>query len=222
MKNEWLDIDMLNNSISVFLPIILGLNISIISRIFNFGLHRFKKYSPFSVAIIFVTMLYASYYYQEKSVSSLTVSDQTPKQILNAYDKISKTFFRNSYCVVNDPAAQVISNNSHFFMNYDFFLNDYPKIDSINTKHKKEPNFLVKNPQYSLSKSVLVFVLNEKANNESNSFAENKQLQKELIANIELFKKRGRRVNLFYDSNILKVYEIVNEPRESKISELIF
>ena len=222
MKNEWLDIDMLNNSITVFLPIILGLNISIISRILNFGLHRFKKYSPFSVAIIFVTMLYASYYYQEKSVSSLTVSDQTPKQILNAYDKISQTFFRNSYCVVNDPAAQVISNNSHFFMNYDFFLNDYPKIDSINTKHKKEPSFLVKNPQYSLSKSVLVFVLNEKANNESNSFAENKQLQKELIANIELFKKRGRRVNLFYDSNILKVYEIVNEPRESKISELIF
>ena len=222
MKNEWLDIDMLNNSITVFLPIILGLNISIISRILNFGLHRFKKYSPFSVAIIFVTMLYASYYYQVKSISSLTVSDQTPKQILNAYDKISQTFFRNSYCVVNDPAAQVISNNSHFFMNYDFFLNDYPKIDSINTKHKKEPSFLVKNPQYSLSKSVLVFVLNETANNESNSFAENKQLQKELITNIELFKKRGRRIHLFYDTDILKVYEIINEPRESKISELIF
>ncbi len=222
IKNEWLDIDMLNNSITVFLPIILGLNISIISRILNFGLHRFKKYSPFSVAIIFVTMLYASYYYQVKSISSLTVSDQTPKQILNAYDKISQTFFRNSYCVVNDPAAQVISNNSHFFMNYDFFLNDYPKIDSINTKHKKEPSFLVKNPQYSLSKSVLVFVLNETANNESNSFAENKQLQKELITNIELFKKRGRRIHLFYDTDILKVYEIINEPRESKISELIF
>jgi hypothetical protein len=167
-------------------------------------------------------MLYASYYYQAKSISTLTVSDQTPKQILNAYDKISQTFFRNSYCVVNDPAAQVISNNSHFFMNYDFFLKDYPKIDSINTKHKKDPNFLVKNPQYSLSKSVLVFVLNETANKESNSFAENKQLQKELIANIEQLKKRGRRVNLFYDTEILKVYEIVNEPRESKISDLIF
>ncbi len=222
IKSEWLDIDMLNNSISVFLPIIIGINISIVSRILNFGLGRFKKFSPVTVGLIFISMLYASYYYQEKSISSLTISDQTPKQILNAYDKISQTFFRNSYCVVNDPAAQVISNNSHFFMNYDFFLNDYPKIDLINTKHKKDPNFLVKNPQYSLSKSVLVFVLNETANNESNSFAENKQLQKELIANIELFKKRGRRVNLFYDSEILKVYEIINEPRESKISELIF
>lgn len=222
VKNEWLDIDMLNNSISIFLPIILGLNIAIVARIANFGLKRFKKYSPITVGMIFIGMLYGAYFYQEKSINSLTVSDQTPKQILNAYDKISQTFFRNSYCVVNDPAAQVISNNSHFFMNYDFFLNDYPKIDEINTKHRKEPDFLFKNPQYSLSKSVLVFVLNESANNELNSFAENKQLQKELIANIELLKNRGREVKLFYESDILKVYEIVNEPRESKISDLIF
>lgn len=222
IKSEWLDIDMLNNSISVFLPVIIGLNVAVISRLLNFGLHRWQKYSPVSVAFIFMAMLYGSYVLQARNISTLTVSDQTPKHILNAYDKISQTFFKNSYCVVNDPATQVISNNSHFFMNYDFFLNDYPRIDSINTKHKKDPNFLVKNPQYSLSKSVLVFVLNENAVDESNIFAENKQLQKQLIANIRLLHKRGRKVNLFYNTEILKVYEIVNDPGESKVSELIF
>jgi hypothetical protein len=68
----------------------------------------------------------------------------------------------------------------------------------------------------------LDFVLNESATNELNSFAENKQLQKELIATIKLLKNRGREVKLFYESDILKVYEIVNEPGESKISDLIF
>ena len=222
VNSEWLDIDMVNGSISVFLPIILGLNIAIISRILNFGLGRLKKYSPVTVSLIFVIMLCASYYYQEKSIHSLTECDQTPKHILNAYDKISQTFFRNSYCVVNDPATQVISNNSHFFMNYDFFLKEYPRIDSINTKHKKDPHFLVKNPQFSLSKSVLVFVLNENTTFEANGFAENKHYQKELVNSIKRFKRRGRQVNLFYDSDILKVYEIVNEPKESKISDLIF
>ena len=222
IKSEWLDIDMLNNSISVMLPIILGLHIAILSRLLNFALKRFEKYSPITVAMIFAAMLYFSYTLQEKSINSLTVSDQTPKQILDAYDKISQTFFKNSYCVVNDPATQVISQNSHFFMNYEFFLNDYPTIDSINTKHRKEPDFLVKNPEYSLSKSVLVFVLNEKAIDESNIFAENKQLQNDLIENINLLNKRGRRVNLFYDSEVLRVYEIVNEPGESKTSDLIF
>ncbi len=30
------------------------------------------------------------------------------------------------------------------------------------------------------------------------------------------------RSNFFYETEVLKVYEIVNEPRESKISDLIF
>jgi len=222
IRSEWLDIDMLNNSISVFLPIIIGLNAAIVMRILNFGLYKFKKYSPITVIFLFGVMLYAAFFYQEKSIKALTVSDQTPKQILNAYDKISQTFFKHSYCVVNDPATQVISNNSHFFMNYDFFINEYPRIDSINTKHLKEPNFLVKNPQYSISKSVLVFVLNDNTPDENNNFAENKHYQEKLVENIKLLRDRGRKVNLFYDSSILKVYEVVNQPKESKISDLLF
>lgn len=222
IKSEWLDNDMVINSISVILPIILGLNIAIVIRILNFGLQRFERFSPITVALIFIGMLYASYYYQQKNINSMTVSDQTPKQILNAYDKISQTFFNRTYCVVNDPATQVISNNSHFFMNYDFFINQYPNIDAINTKNKKDPTFIVKHPEYSLSKSVLVFVLSENIIDEKNAFAENKHYQKELINNIKLLRNRGRKVNLFYNSEILKVYEIVNEPKESKISDLIF
>jgi len=222
IKSEWLDIDMLNNSISVFLPIIIGLNAAIAMRILNFGLHRFQKFSTITVGVLFVVMIYASFHYQKESINALTVSDQTPKEILNAYDKISQTFFEHSYCVVNDPATQVISNNSHFFMNYDFFLNEYPKIDSINTKHLKDPNFLVKNPEYSISKSVLVFVLNDNTEKENNIFAENRQYQQKLVDNIKLLESRGRKVNLFYNTKILKVYEIVNSPKESRISDLIF
>lgn len=222
IRSEWLDIDMLNNSISVFLPIIIGLNIAVLMRILNFGLHRFERFNPVALTFIFFGMLYASYFYQQRSINSLIVSDQTPKQILNAYDKISQTFFNHTYCVVNDPATQVISNNSHFFMNYDFFINDYPDIDSINTKHKKDPTFLIKNPEYSLSNSVLVFVLSEDCIDEKNAFAENKHFQSMLVDNIKLFRRRGREVNLFYNSRILKVYEIVNKPRESKTSDLIF
>jgi hypothetical protein len=213
---------MVINSISVLLPIIIGLNLAIVIRIFNFGLYRLERFSPVTVALIFIGMFYSAYYYQQKNINSMTVSDQTPKQILNAYDKISQTFFSRTYCVVNDPATQVISNNSHFFMNYDFFINEYPNIDAINTKNKKDPTFIVKHPEYSLSKSVLVFVLSEESIDEKNAFAENKHYQKKLIENIKLFRNRGRKVNLFYDSEILKVYEIVNEPSESKISDLIF
>ena len=221
VKSQWIDEDMLNNSLSIFIPLIIGFNAAIVFRIGNFALGRLQRFTPVTVTLLIAGMIYAAIYFQQEKINSLTRSDETPMHILNAYDKISKKFFRKSYCVVNDPAAQVISNNAHFFMNYSFFLEEYPRIDSINTKHKKDPMFVVRHPEYSLSKSVLVFILNEKYENENNTFPANKQ-QKQLLQNIGLLQKRGRQVRLFYDSEILKVYEIINEPQESKISDLIF
>jgi len=167
-------------------------------------------------------LVWASIFYQQNKINSLTEADKTPKQILDAYDKIEQTFFPLSYCVVNDPATQVISTNKHFFMNYDFFLDEYQNIDSINFKHRKDPKFLIKNPEYSLSKSVLVFVLNDSNKAENNIFSLNKELKSSLINELDVLKSRGRKVSLFYESKILNVYEIINEPQESKISDLIF
>ncbi len=222
VKTQWLDVDMLKNSLSVFLPIILGLNAAIVIRIFNLVLHKYERFAPVTVFVMMAAMVYASIYYQERKINSLIEADKTPKQILDAYDKIGQTFFPYSYCVVNDAAAQVISTNKHFFMNYDFFLHDYPEIDSMYFKYKKDPKFLVENPEYSVSKSVLVFVLRDDGNHEDNIFSLNKHLKQDLLHQIEMLRKRGRKVNLFYESNILDVYEIINEPKESKISDLIF
>ncbi|WP_133242647.1 hypothetical protein [Flavobacterium psychrotolerans] len=218
----WIDGDMINNALVVFIPIIFGLNVAIIIRILNLVLYPFENLNVITISVILISSLFASVFYQKRNINRLTVSDETPKQILDAYDKIGKSFFPYSYCVVNDPAAQVISTNKHFFMNYSFFLEKYAKVDSINTKNRKDPKFLIKNPQFSLSKSVLVFVLNDKSKAENNIFSENKFLNASLIKELELLKKRGRKINLFYESKVLKVYEIVNEPEESKISDLIF
>jgi len=222
LRNGWLDIDMLKNSLSIFLPIILGLNAAIVIRIFNLALKRFERFTPITVTVLIVALVWASIFYQQNKINSLTEADKTPKQILDAYDKIEQTFFPLSYCVVNDPATQVISTNKHFFMNYDFFLDEYQNIDSINFKHRKDPKFLIKNPEYSLSKSVLVFVLNDSNKAENNIFSLNKELKSSLINELDVLKSRGRKVSLFYESKILNVYEIINEPQESKISDLIF
>ncbi len=45
----------------------------------------------------------------------------------------------------------------------------------------KRTQFLVRNPEYSLSKSVLVFVLKKNHADEKNTFAENKFIQDKLV-----------------------------------------
>jgi hypothetical protein len=39
---------------------------------------------------------------------------------------------------------------------------------------------------------------------------------------LQTLKNRGREVNVFYRSPLLTVYEVVNNPNESKISDIIF
>ncbi|MFD0779009.1 hypothetical protein ACFQZF_11470 [Flavobacterium myungsuense] len=222
VKSEWIDIDMLHNSLSIFIPIVIGFNAAIVIRILNFVFHRFKRFSPLTVSVLITVIVYYSIHYQKKNINLLTESDQTPKEILNAYDKIYQSFFHLKYSVVNDPATEVISANKHFFINYEFFIEDYLKRDAIYFKNIKDPKFLVKYPKYTLTKSVLVFVLNDKSKTENNAFAANKNLNSLLKKRLKELKNRGRKINLFYNSDVLKVYEIVNEPEESKISDLIF
>ena len=222
LNNQWIDRDMIINSLTIFLPVIFGLNAALVVRFFNLAFHRWERFTPYTALVLIAGLIYASIFFQQSNINKLTESDQTPKHILDAYDKISKTYFPFSYSIVNDPATQVISTNKHFFMNYDYFLEDYPKVDEIYFKNIKDPKFLLKNPQYALTKSVLVFVINENSKAENNIFSENKYLSTELMNELGMLRKRGRKISLFYDSKILKVYEIVNVPGESKITDLIF
>jgi len=222
VHNQWIDRDMIINSLTIFLPVIFGLNAALVIRLFNLALYKLDRFTPYTAILLMGGLIYASIYYQQNNINKLTESDETPKHILDAYDKISKTYFPYSYSIVNDPATQVISTNKHFFMNYDYFLEDYAKVDSVYFKNVKDPKFLIKNPQYALTKSVLVFVLNENNKAEKNIFSENKYLSVELKKELEMLHQRGRKISLFYDSKILKVYEIVNVPGESKVTDLIF
>lgn len=95
-------------------------------------------------------------------------------------------------------------------MNYSFFLKDYLKQDAIYFKYKQHPLFFKNYPQYVIPKSVLLFVFNKES------------VSKQLITKLNVLKKRGRTVQLFYKNENFKVYEIVNEPKSSKISDLIF
>lgn len=222
LKNDWIDNEMVTNSLAIFMPLISGFMLASVCRIISFVMYPLQKYSTISVLSIIIVCIFFAINKQEKQIKSLQIADQTPKQILDAYDKISQTYFPFSYAVVNDPSTQIISTNKHFFINYDFFINQYATIDSVYFKHQKDKRFVINNPEYSLSKSVLVFVLNDNNKVENNIYAKNKSLSPQLKNQLRLLKKRGRKINLFYESDILKVYEIVNEPKASKIHDLMF
>lgn len=219
LKNPWIDPDLLIQSLSAFIPIVIGINAAIIVRIFKPVAVKMEKFNKYAVSLLVGGIICSAVYYQKNTIDKFSESDDVPKQVLQVYDKISHNYFPYSYAVVNDNSTQAISAHKHFFMNYEDFLNEYPKQDSIYFKNIKNPKFFKKNPQNVIPKSVLLFVFNSK---EPSPFAENDSLSKTLMNQMEILKKRGRKIELFYANKNFKVYEIINEPKSSKISDLIF
>lgn len=218
---EWIDIDSLRLALSVFIPIKFGILIAILLRLFSFATKYFVNYKYTLATIASVCILFVVLFFQKDLIKSVNTSDKTPRMVLDAYDEILHEYFPFSYAVVNDNIAQTLSLNKHFFINYEDFLYGYLDSDEIYHKNKKKPNFLKDNPQYAIPKSVLVFVYRDN-NEQDNHFSDQNEIEPLLMDQIETLKKRGREVSLFYKSPYVNVYEIVNEPKSSKIDDLIY
>lgn len=218
---EWIDSDLLRLALSVFIPICFGITTAVLLRLL-FPVYkkvlRFKV--PIAVAIsllVFGGIIYS----QIQPLKNIKTSDKTPRMVLDAYDAILHEYFPHSYAVVNDNIAQTLSLNKHFFINYEDFLFGYLESDSIYHHNKKKPKFFIENPQYVIPKSILVFVYHDNTETE-NHFADQNQLEPLLKEHINTLEKRGRKVSLYYESPYVNVYEIENEPKSSKIDDLIY
>ena len=222
MKYSWVDVEKIKVLFIVLFPLVIGFSLAMVISLFEFVSKPLQRLQPLSIMLVMTAMVFYSFKHQEKPVSTLKPCDKLPKEILNAYDKISQVFYNKTYTVVNDPTAQVISVNRHGFMNYDYFIADYLAKDQLYYKNKKNKLFLASNPDAILPKSVLVFVMNANLNNEHNLLADDAKLSHSVLMVLQNLKNRGRRIQVFYKTPRITVYEIVNEPGESKMHDLVF
>ena len=123
---------------------------------------------------------------------------------------------------VNKGYGQIISRDEHFFINYNEFINTYAIRDSVYCENIDNLEFLHKNPDLILPNSVFVFVTKKSVENINYDLQTPKEVSDIVVSQIELLKARGRTIRLYYDDDILSVYEIINKDKSSKLNDLIF
>ena len=243
INNSWLDTDLIITMIPVFLPITIGLNVSILVKTINAKLNINPSLSKTIYGIVIIVFVVFLIQIQKKSIQKLKVTDRTPTTVLNAYDQISRSYIPFTYAVVNVNSAELISTNKHYFINYDYFIDNYIYRDSVYNAHKKNEHYFQSHPKMVLPNSIFVFVYNlEKAktnldNETSNKtnhsyvldiddpeslFSDGSRKAPQLTAIIDTLKKKGRTVKLYFNSDEVKVYEIVNVAKRSKTEDLIY
>lgn len=221
INHSWIDNDLVKLSLGVFIPILLGISVAIIIRIGYFFYTKTEVIKPVFAVFLITGVLYSAVHYQGKEYKKLHKTDDIPRDIINVYEKITSSYYPYSYAVVNDYTTQSISINKHFFIHYTDFTDNYLKRDAVYFKNKKNKKFLQKNPEYVLPKSILVFIY-KKGDDKNNRIIVNCKISPLLLSKLKTLKNRGRKISVFYESSLIKVFEIENDPGQSKTDDLIF
>jgi len=216
VKNSLLDQDILNQSICIFIPIVVTMfigNINVCLQLFYKAKQNKLRLGLFALSSLVACFSIFNYHIkpQEQLIRETVFEKQL---ILEAYANIFDTYLPYSYAVVNNNYGKNFSINAHYFMTTKYFKEKYDNQDDLYDKYKTDKNFLDKNPEYILPKTILVFSIES---NEPKYNTDNNNIQQ-----IEKLISKGRKVNLFLEKGPLKVYEIVNTPNASKIVDLMF
>ena len=176
---------------------------------------------PLELAVWVSTMGIVSLLFQNNILTEIPQRNIVNEEIIEAYDILGEKNLPFSYSVVNSSANEVISVNDHFFINYDYFNDEYIQRDSIYAANRLDVEFLKKHPEIILPNSTFVFLYNENAIADDKNKLNAEEQQKTRI-NLARLMKAERSVQLFLKKTSFSVYEIINEPNATNIQDLIF
>jgi hypothetical protein len=215
-----IDKDLLYQVISVIAPVFLGISIYILNAWIG-KIIKIKTSVPLELAVWVSTMGIVSLLFQNNILTEIPQRNIVNEEIIEAYDILGEKNLPFSYSVVNSSANEVISVNDHFFINYDYFNDEYIQRDSIYAANRLDVEFLKKHPEIILSNSTFVFLYNENAIADDKNKLNAEEQQKTRI-NLARLMKAERSVQLFLKKTSFSVYEIINEPNATNIQDLIF
>lgn len=218
----WFDIDQLNSlyalMIALFISVVFTMVLELIRAIFKLGA---KKMQIFSWGLI--TAIFCSFIFVQGGLKVSRVTPGTiPNGFMKAYYNIIEERQPYTYAIVGPKVQQIMAKNRNFFMEYSFFLEEYHKIDSLYQVQLQLPAV---EQDGSKVPPASVFVFAEKAPYQS--------IQQGILYNassvmhdveqwIARYKELpNRRVEIFYSDHAITVYELVNSPLESKISNIL-
>ncbi len=218
----WIDIDLYYQILSILVVILVGIFSGIILYYFKISVPKERKNRAISIASIFIVLVFASYFTNSFSNYNFDETDELKTDILLVYDDLSSNYLPYSYAVVNQNYGQSIGKSEHHFINYNLFNGAYTKRDSIYQMIKGDEELMKSNSSNILPNSVFVFIAKNNANSTDEKFKVTKETVLQIESQIDILKKRGRNVKVYFEDDFLTVYEIVNKENASKLNDLIF
>lgn len=216
---NFVDNDLMHLLSTLLLPILIGCFAYIVSHFTNVITSKLKINLPVKITVTCLAFFSIIFFLRSKASFPFIKTDTTKSEVLEAYNKINETLLPFTYTIVDTEINYDMTTGNHFFINYNSFSDSYLKRDSLYFKNRNNKKYLKANPNIVIPNSTLVFVYD---NNNYSKREDLTQQKQESLTVLNALNKRGRKIQLFLSRPQLKVYEIVNTPKASKITDLLF
>ncbi|WP_428236832.1 hypothetical protein [Gracilimonas sp.] len=219
----YIDPDQLNSFYGMLICIFFGLSMYSIFIFLEWIIKPVEKITPYIMPIITLGMVVFLFAYQGGLRKSSMLPKTEPNGFFNAYYDIINERIPYTYATVGPELDRELAKNRHFFMNYQFFLNNYGVIDSLYQQYLMVPDdqrpevqevppasiflFVEKPPYGSIQQGILYDAQNTM-----------RDIEQWLVTFRQL---EGRKVRVYYETEEAIVYEIVNRDDESTIGGVL-
>lgn len=218
----FVDPDQLNPFYAVIICFFFGIAFKTISDVLapifkeKVEVRRYVNYGLAFISLIGLIII------QNGIVVSRVLPQTLPNGFFNAYYSIVNERIPYTYATVGPEIDRELAQNRHYFMNYDFFLDNYGTIDSLYQEYLLVPRaeretkevppasifLFLEKPPYSLIEQGILY----------DAFGTMSDMQQWISSFSEL---EGRTLEIYYESDDAIVYEIINRESESDIGSIL-
>ena len=213
IKYIWLDIDLLLKMLSIFIPILIGVNISILFDFLNLIVQP-KYYTYRGGLVLVITVVIFALFQKNVLFIPRSKTEILHQDLLAVNELILRNYLDRSYAVVNKDEFLNLSSGRRYFLSYNEFLSKkYLKKDALYANNIMNNKYLIKHPDIILPSSVFVFYYDDTID---------KSTFKSIQYRMNYLKNEGRQIKTIFKTKQLTVYEIINKPFSSEISQMVF
>lgn len=219
----WIDTAQIDSFYSVMIALFIGITFASLlrwaRRVFKIRQPSFRMLSMGLAFLLFGGGIYLQGGVQLSRQLPATV----PDGFHQSYYSIINEYLPYSYATVGPEISRIVAKNRNYFMNYKFFLDNYGRIDSLYRQQLMAPGSANTSGEIPPA-SIFIFV--EKApyqDIQQGILYDSPAVMRDLRQWLSSYQTlEGRTVRTYYEDSQSVVYQIVNRPNESKVSDILW
>lgn len=219
----YIDPDQLNSFYGILICVFMGVAMYSVFIFLEWISTGIKKILPY-VAQVSVAGLAVYFFVLQGGIQVSRILPKTqPNGFFNAYYQIINERVPYTYATVGPELDRELSVNRHYFMNYQYFLNNYGAIDSLYQQYLTVPD--VQRSEIEEVPPASIFIFLEKppyGSIQQGILYDAQTVMRDLEQWLESFEElEGRTLKVYHETEQTIVYEIVNREGESTITGVL-